>query len=61
MVALEELSDEDLERLHRQYVAMQEKRLAGGKLQPTEGEDAVHSEMERRDLDPDEHHREAAA
>jgi low affinity Fe/Cu permease len=61
MVALEEMSDEELERLHKQYVAMQEKRLAGGKVRPVEGEAALHGEMERRAIDPEDDHKEAAA
>jgi low affinity Fe/Cu permease len=61
MVALEEMSDDELERLHKQYVAMQEKRLAGGQVQSLDGEAAVHNEMERRALDPDDDHKDVAA
>ena len=60
LVALEEMSDEDLERLHQQYVKLQEKRLAGGKVKAVAGESAVHGEMERRALDPDDDHKVAA-
>jgi low affinity Fe/Cu permease len=61
LVALEEMSDEDLERLHKQYLDLQRRRLSDGGVQPPAGESAVHGEMERRALDPDEDHREAAA
>jgi low affinity Fe/Cu permease len=57
LVALEEMSDEQLERLHQQYLDLQKRRLAGGKVEPVPGESAVHSEMERRALDPDEDHK----
>jgi low affinity Fe/Cu permease len=61
LVALEEMSDEQLERLHQHYLKLQERRVAGSKAEPVAGESAVHGEMERRALDPDQEHKDAAA
>ena len=61
LVALEEMNDEDLEKLHQQYLELQQRRGAEGALSPVAGESAVHGEMERRALGPDDDRREAAA
>jgi low affinity Fe/Cu permease len=61
LVALEEMSDDDLERLHQQYLELQTRRRADGQSRPAAGESAIHGEMERRALDPDEDHRDVAA
>jgi len=61
LVALEEMSDEDLERLHQQYITLQEKRQKGDRSEPAPGESVRHGEVERRVLDPDGAHDKAAA
>ena len=60
LVALEEMSDEELERLHQQYLKLQDRRKTAADAPPA-GESAVHGEMERRALDHEDGHKDAAA
>jgi low affinity Fe/Cu permease len=61
LVGLEEMSDDELEALHKQFATIRERRAAEGRHEDIHGEERLHDELERRGLDAEEHHEDAAA
>jgi low affinity Fe/Cu permease len=61
LVDLEDMSDEQLEKLHEQFVQIREQRSGAPEGAPEPGETALHGELVRRGIDAEEQDREAAA